>query len=414
MFQDFNICINTRFIFGRGAEKQVGQEFAKLGVGRILIHHDGGSYLQASGLLDAIRESCDQAGVRYVELGGVQPNPRLGKVREGIDFARREGVEGVLAIGGGSCIDSAKAIGLGLAGDCDVWDYFTGKAEPKATLPVGAVLTCPASGSESSQVTVINNEEEHQKLLVSDPVVRPALAFMNPQLSESLPAFPTACGVVDMFSHICERYFTKDETFGLIDRMSEGALRTLTQIGPKSVVDGGNYEYRAQIMWASTIAQNNTLGVGREQDWSTHTIANELSALYDTPHGATLSIIMGSWMRYCIKKAPRRFARYAQEVFGIHDETMDVTDLALRGVTATENFFASMNMPISFADYLIPEDGIEQMLDKIDFYGPDQAIGSVVRLNRDDCRTILQMALGHDAEGGPSKAGAEASYSAAE
>lgn len=414
MFQDFTICINTRFIFGRGAEEQVGREFAKLGVHKILIHHDDGSYLQTTGLLDAIRKSCDQAGVKYVELGGVQPNPRLQKVREGIELARREGVEGVLGIGGGSSIDSAKAIGLGLASDRDVWDYFTGIADPQGTVPVGAVLTCPAAGSESSQVAVINNEDEHRKLLVSNPVVRPALAFMDPMLSESLPAFPTACGVVDMFSHICERYFTKDDTFGLIDRMSEGALRTLVAIGPKSVADGKNYEYRAQIMWASTIAQNNTLGVGREQDWSTHTIANELSALYDTPHGATLSIIMGSWMRYCINKSPRRFARYAQEVFGLHDETMDVTDLALRGVTATENFFTSMSMPISFADYSIPEDGIEQMLDNIDFYGPDQAIGSVVRLNRDDCRAIFQMALGHGVAADSSRSGGDATASKAE
>lgn len=393
MFQDFNICINTKFIFGHDAEKRVGQEFANLGVHKLLIHHDGGNYLETTGLLDAIKYSCNQAGLEYVELGGVQPNPRLQMVREGIDLARSQGVDGILGIGGGSSIDSAKAIGLGLGGNCDVWDYFTGRATPEATLPVGAVLTCPASGSESSQVTVINDEQEHRKLLVSDPIVRPALAFMNPQLSESLPAFPTACGIVDMFSHICERYFTADQTFGLIDRMSEGALRTLVNLGPKSVEEGRNYDYRAQIMWASTIAQNNTLGVGREQDWSTHTIANELSALYDTPHGATLSIIMGSWMKYCLKKAPLRFARYAQEVFGIHDETFDLHDLALGGVTATEDFFKSMKMPISFADYGLPEDGIEQMLDQIDFNGPDHSIGSVVRLNRDDCRAIFHMAL---------------------
>ena len=317
----------------------------------------------------------------------------LQRQREGIAIAKARNVDAVVAIGGGSVIDSAKAIALGAAGERDVWDYFTGKVPVNRTLPVAVVLTCPASGSESSQVAVINNEHEHSKLTLSEPVLRPAFAFMNPELSVTVPAFPTACGIVDMFSHICERYFSADNEIGVIDRMAEGALRTLVDVGPKSLADLADYDLRAQIMWISTIAQNNTLGVGREQDWSTHLIANELSALYDTPHGATLSIIMGSWMRVASEKAPFRFARYATEVFGIRPGSMNETELARRGIAATESFFRSLGMPVSFKDFDLPGDGIERMLDNIDFYGPDATIGSIARLDRDDCRRIYELAV---------------------
>lgn len=270
---------------------------------------------------------------------------------------------------------------------------FHRQSAGRAHLPVAVVLTCPASGSESSQVAVINNEHEHSKLTLSEPVLRPAFAFMNPELSVTVPAFPTACGIVDMFSHICERYFSADNEIGVIDRMAEGALRTLVDVGPKSLADLADYDLRAQIMWISTIAQNNTLGVGREQDWSTHLIANELSALYDTPHGATLSIIMGSWMRVASEKAPFRFARYATEVFDIRPGSMNETELARRGIAATESFFRSLGMPVSFKDFDLPGDGIERMLDNIDFYGPDATIGSIARLDRDDCRRIYELAV---------------------
>ncbi|MDB6595707.1 iron-containing alcohol dehydrogenase [Bifidobacterium longum] len=391
--RDFTICIGTTFVFGRDAETKVGDELGAKGVSRVLIHHDGGAYLETSGLLDAVRRSLGRAGISYTELGGVKPNPRLTLVREGIAIAKARNVDAVVAIGGGSVIDSAKAIALGAAGERDVWDYFTGKVPVERTLPVAVVLTCPASGSESSQVAVINNEHEHSKLTLSEPVLRPTFAFMNPELSVTVPAFPTACGIVDMFSHICERYFSADNEIGVIDRMAEGALRTLVDVGPKSLADLADYDLRAQIMWISTIAQNNTLGVGREQDWSTHLIANELSALYDTPHGATLSIIMGSWMRVASEKAPFRFARYATEVFGIRPGSMNETELARRGIAATESFFRSLGMPVSFKDFDLPGDGIERMLDNIDFYGPDATIGSIARLDRDDCRRIYELAV---------------------
>lgn len=425
MIKDFDLHIGTAFVFGRDAERRVGGELAARGVRRVLIHHDGGAYLEASGLLEAVRHSLDDAGLTHVELGGVQPNPRLGLVREGIALAHSERVDAIVAIGGGSVIDSAKAIGIGaVAGDgVDVWDFFTGAARPTRTLPVAVVLTLPASGSESSKVVVVNNEDEHRKMLVSLPVVRPELAFMNPALTVSVPAYPTACGIVDMFSHVCERYFSDDCDWGVADRMCEGVLRTLVDVGPRCMADPASYALRAEIMWISTIAQNNTLSIGRDEDWSTHVIGNEISALYDTAHGATLSIVMGSWMRVAAERAPLRFARYAHEVFGLGpadwesqsdgtgggahgqgcaDRMGAARDLAHAGIAATEAFFRSLDMPVGFADAgLAPSDAdIETMLDQIAFYGDDRAIGAVARLDRDDCRRVLRMAAGALTDGG--------------
>ena len=389
MLQDFNICIDTKFVFGKDAQNQIGRELKQMGIHKVLIHHDNGKFLYDTGLLEQV----EQEGIETLELGGVQPNPRLSLVREGIALAKKEQVDLVLAIGGGSVIDSAKAIGLGAVTDTDVWEFFTGNAVPERSLPTGVILTCPATGSESSAVTVVNNTDVGMKLLVSNPVVRPAIAFMNPELTYSLPKFLTACGVVDMFSHVCERYFTPDSEIGVIDRMSEGILKTLVEIGPKVLEEPSNYSYRAEIMWIGTIAHNNTVGIGRIQDWATHEIGNELSALYDTPHGATLSIIMGPWMRYIYQKSPERFARYAKEVFGVEWTKENTLEAAYAGILKTEEYFRSMGMPVSFGDFKVPTDEVEKMLDRIAFRGEDDSIGGIVRLNREDCRRIYEMAF---------------------
>lgn len=393
MLQDFNICIDTKFVFGKDAQNQIGRELKQMGIHKVLIHHDNGKFLYDTGLLEQVEQLLEQEGIETLELGGVQPNPRLSLVREGIALAKKEQVDLVLAIGGGSVIDSAKAIGLGAVTDTDVWEFFTGNAVPERSLPTGVILTCPATGSESSAVTVVNNTDVGMKLLVSNPVVRPAIAFMNPELTYSLPKFLTACGVVDMFSHVCERYFTPDSEIGVIDRMSEGILKTLVEIGPKVLEEPSNYSYRAEIMWIGTIAHNNTVGIGRIQDWATHEIGNELSALYDTPHGATLSIIMGSWMRYIYQKSPERFARYAKEVFGVEWTKENTLEAAYAGILKTEEYFRSMGMPVSFGDFKVPTDEVEKMLDRIAFRGEDDSIGGIVRLNREDCRRIYEMAF---------------------
>lgn len=395
MLQDFDISIGTHFVFGKNAQNRIGEELKKRNVKKVLIHHDNGKFLYDTGLLKSIVEDLKKFEIKSIELGGVLPNPRLSLVREGVDLVRKEKVDFILAIGGGSVIDSAKAIGIGAGGENDVWDYFIGKEEPFCTIPVGALLTCPATGSESSAVVVVNNSEEGKKLLVSHPSVRPVIAFMNPELTYSLPKFLTACGITDMFSHVCERYFTSDNEIGVIDRMCEAILKTLVDVGPKVLQNPKKYSYRAEIMWIGTIAHNNTVGIGRTQDWATHEIGNELSALFDTPHGATLSIIMGSWMRYVYKQHPERFARYAQEVFGIEWNKKNTIEVAYQGILETEKFFQNLGMPISFREFNldIDDDKIEQMLDQINFYGEDKSIGGIVRLNREDCKIIYKMSM---------------------
>lgn len=393
MLQDFNICINTNFIFGKGAQNKVGAELKKEGVKKILLHHDNGKFLYDTGLLENIKEDCRKCGIETEELGGVLPNPRLSLVYEGIQLVKDRNIDFILAIGGGSVIDSAKTIGLGAVYEGDVWDFFLEKALPEKTIPVGVVLTCPATGSESSAVTVVNNTDEGKKLLVSHPVIRPKVVFMNPELTYSLPPFVTACGIVDMFSHACERYFSPDEEIGVIDCMIEGILKTLVEVAPKLLEEPHNYSYRAEVMWIGTIAHNNTVGVGRVQDWATHEIANELSALFDTPHGATLSIIMGSWMRYIYQKKPERFARYAREVFGVVWDGTNTEEAAKEGIIQTEAFFKSLHMPISFTDANVPIERMEDMLDRIAFRGEDNSIGGIVRLDRDACRSIYKMSI---------------------
>ena len=307
-------------------------------------------------------------------------------------MAKKEQIDFILAIGGGSVIDSAKAIGLGAAADTDVWDFFTGQRQPERTLPVGVILTCPATGSESSAVAVVNNTEVGKKLLISHPVVRPVLAVMDPELTCSLPKFLTACGIVDMFSHVCERYFSPDEEIGVIDRMAEGILKTLTELEPKVLEEPSDYSARGELMWIGTIAHNNTVGIGRVQDWATHEIGNELSALYDTPHGVTLSVVMGAWMRYVYRKKPMRFARYAREVFGVEWDGTNALEAAEKGIEMTETFFQKLGMPVSFEEFQIPTDRIEDMLVRIAFCGEDCSIGGIVRLNREDCRNIYELA----------------------
>ena len=351
MLQDFSICIQTKFVFGKNAAAQTAREIKLFGAKNVLIHHDGGKFLYDTGLLAEIENQLKAEGIRIAELGGVLPNPRLSLVREGIRLAKKEQIDFILAIGGGSVIDSAKAIGLGAAADTDVWDFFTGQRQPERTLPVGVILTCPATGSESSAVAVVNNTEVGKKLLISHPVVRPVLAVMDPELTCSLPKFLTACGIVDMFSHVCERYFSPDEEIGVIDRMAEGILKTLIELGLKVLEEPSDYSARGELMWIGTIAHNNTVGIGRVQDWATHEIGNELSALYDTPHGVTLSVVMGAWMRYVYRKKPMRFARYAREVFGVEWDGTNALEAAEKGIEMTETFFQKLGMPVSFEEF---------------------------------------------------------------
>lgn len=393
MLQNFNLCIDTNFIFKKDAQKDVGYELQKINIESVLIHHDNGAFLYASNMLQNIVDDLKKHSIEVYELGGVLPNPRLTLVQDGITLVKEKEIPFILAIGGGSVIDSAKAIAIGALYEGNVWDFYSKGIKPVKSLPVGVILTCPATGSESSNVSVVNNAELGEKYLTSASVMRPKIVFMNPELTYTLPGFLTACGIVDMFSHVCERYFSPDEEIGVIDRMSEGILRTLVNIGPKVLKEPTNYSYRAEVMWIGTIAHNDTVGIGRVQDWATHEIANELSALYDAPHGATLSIIMASWMRFTHKKNPMRFARYAKEVFSVNWDGSNTEEAAALGIEKTEEFFKQLNMPISFHDFKIPSEGITHMVDKIQFSGADKSIGAIVRLNREDVTNIFHMAL---------------------
>lgn len=392
MLLDFALCIRTRFIFGTGVTDKIGAEIAAMGVRSVLIHHGSGSYLRTNSLLKRIGRDIVAHGIRVTALGGVLPNPRLDTVRAGIRIAKERAVDMVLAIGGGSVIDSSKAIAAGTLYDGDVWDFFSRGVQITAAIPVAVVLTYPAAGSESGTVAVINNAETHRKLLVSAPAIRPTLAFMDPTLTFSLPRRLTAYGVTDMFSHLCERYFAPNQNIGVIDRMAEGIMKTLVEIGPNVLDAPDRYEYRAEIMWIGSIAHNDTVGIGRIQDWATHVIGNELSALYDTPHGVTLSVLMGSWMRYVYADAITRFARYAQKVFDIDGTTASPKEVALQGIEATERFFQSLGMPVSLREAKIRCDQFPEIVSRITFSGEDNAIGGLRRLKADDVRAILELA----------------------
>ena len=291
---NFTYYSPTKILFGKNTENEVGKVVLNYGK-KILLHYGGGS-IKKSGLYDKVIKSLTEAGIEVVELGGVKPNPRLSLVREGIKICREENIDLILAVGGGSAVDSAKAIGIGAKYNGDVWDFFEGKLWPKETIPVGVVLTLPATGSETSLGTVITDEENHIKSDTGGAIVRPVFAILNPETTYSLPEEQTTAGIVDIMAHIFERYFTNTKDVDLTDRLSESTLRTLIKYAPIVLENPNDYEARAEIMWAGTIGHNGILGVGREDDWASHMIGHEMSAMYDTTHGVTLSIIFPAWM----------------------------------------------------------------------------------------------------------------------
>ncbi len=354
---------------------------------KVLLCRSSDSFLFDTGLLPRVTDELKKHGIKIFELDGIVPNPRLKRVYDGIEIARNEKVDAVVAVGGGSVIDTAKTVAAGAMYDKDVWDLFTGAGVPSKALPVSVVLTLPATGSESGAVAVINNEEKHIKALVSSDCLRPKHAFMNPELSRSLPPFVTACGVADMLSHSMERYFSDDDNVNCIDFMAEGVMKAIVKFGLLVMNNPKSYDYRAEIMWLGTVAHNNTIGVGRNQDWSVHNIANELSALYDTPHGASLAVITPAWMDYVCQEHVWRFARFARTVFDV--ECDDDNAAALEGIARTTAFFKEIGLPTSFEDGNIPTDRIEEMaVTASKAYGSD-VIGSFKKLDKNDIVKIF-------------------------
>ena len=388
---DFDFYSPTYFVFGRGREAEAGTYVKKFGGSRVLVLY-GGQSAKKSGLLDRVRASLTGAGLHTVELGGVKPNPRSGLVYEGIDLCRKEGIDFLLAVGGGSVIDTAKAIAIGVTYEGDFWDFFSGKVPEKA-LPVGTVLTIAASGSEGSPDSIITNEKTLDKNSAEADCLRPCFSILDPALTESLPPYQTACGVTDIMAHAFERYFTNTEDVEVTDRLLEGVLLTMLHEGPRVMADPHDYGARANIMWAGMVCHNDMMGVGRKQDWNSHHLEHVLSALYDCAHGAGLAVIMPAWMRYCADHHDGlRMAQMAVRVFGCQMDFADPRRTALEGIAAFRAFLKSIGMPLTFAEIGADPADIPKLVE-MNHVG-NGVTGGYVGLTSDAIREIYEIAAG--------------------
>jgi len=387
---NFTFYSPTYFVFGKDTENEAGHYVKRFGGSKVLIHYGGGSVVR-SGLLDRVKTSLTKENIAFVELGGVQPNPRSGLVYEGIDLCRKEGVDFILAVGGGSVIDSAKAIAAGVKYDGDFWDFYEGKPVEDA-LPVATVLTIAAAGSEGSGDSVITKEEGMLKRGASGEALRPVFSILNPALTQTLPAYQTAAGATDIIAHVFERYFTNTKEVEITDRLCEAVLLTMIKEVPRVIADPNNYEARANIMWAGMVAHNNIVGVGRDQDWSSHIIEHELSALYDVAHGAGLAVIFPAWMTYVYKHNVNRFAQIAVRVWGCQMNFENPEATALEGIERLKQFLTSIGMPISFKELGAKEEDIPTMVEKLGL-GENGTIGGFVKLTSKDVEQIYRLAL---------------------
>lgn len=387
---NFNFYSPTEFVFGRDRENETGKYVKKYGGTRVLIHYGSGSAVK-SGLLDRVKKSLDIEGVFYTELGGVKPNPRDTLVYEGIEICRRENIDFILCVGGGSVIDSAKGIAAGALYDGDFWDFYTDKAEIEKAIPVGTVLTIAAAGSEGSGASVVTQESTKLKRDTGSDLLRPKFSVLNPQLTCTLPAFQTACGAADIMAHVFERYFTNTTEVEITDRLCEAVLLTMIKETPRVIADPDNYEARANIMWAGTVAHNDIVGVGRIQDWNSHAIEHELSGMYDVAHGAGLAVIMPSWMEFVMSHNVMRFAQMAVRVFGcqMNFENPEVT--AKEGIRAFRSFLHSIGLPVNFAELGAREEDIPALVKNLGL--GDGKTGGFVNLSSDDVAEIYRIAV---------------------
>ncbi len=386
---NFTFYSPTYFAFGRGTENEAGHYVKRFGGNRVLIHYGGGSVVR-SGLLDRVKASLEKENISYIELGGVRPNPRSGLVYQGIELARKEAVDFILAVGGGSVIDSSKAIAAGVLYDGDFWDFFEGKPVTQA-LKVGTVLTIAAAGSEGSGDTVITKEDGMLKRGAGGEALRPAFSILNPELTQSLPAYQTAAGATDIMAHVFERYFTNTKEVEITDRLCEAVLMTMIKEVPRAIKDPNNYEARANIMWAGMVAHNNLVGVGREQDWASHGIEHELSALYDVAHGAGLAVIFPAWMTFVYKHDINRFAQFAVRVWGCQMNYQNPEETALEGISRLKRFLSSIGMPINFRELGAKEEDIPYMAEKMGLGKGTR--GSFIPLTTKDVEEIYRLAL---------------------
>ena len=392
IMNNFDWYAPTHIVFGRGTESEVSSLLKSSKCNRVLLHYGSVSVIR-TGLLGKIKSSLDKAGIDYIELGGVVANPRLSLVYEGIELAKSKGVDFILAVGGGSVIDSAKAIAYGAAADFDVWDLYDRKRTPESALPVGVILTIAAAGSERSNSSVITNEDGGIKRGYSNNMVRPKFAILNPELTMTLPDFQTACGCTDIMMHTMERYFTSAGNMELTDGIAEALLRTVIKNALILVEDPKNYEARAEVMWAGSLSHNGLTGCGNGgDDFATHRIEHEISGMFNVAHGAGLAAIWGSWARYVLDDCLPRFKKFATNVWGIKDSGDD-REVALAGISRTEAFFKRIGMPISLRDFgfELTDEVINELSEKCE-RAVGGKVGAAKVLYRDDFKKIYRMA----------------------
>ena len=387
--ENFNFYSPTYFAFGKGNESEVGALVKRFGGTKVLLHYGGGS-VKRNGVFDSVTKSLVEAQIPYVELGGVKPNPRSGLVYEGIELCRKEKIDFILAVGGGSAIDSAKAIALGIPYEGDFWDFYSKGMAVEKAIPIGTVLTIAAAGSEGSGDSVITNEESLLKWSAGGDALRPKFSVLNPEFTCTLPAYQTACGITDIMIHVCERYFTNTKDVEITDRLCEAVLKAMIEEAPKVMNDLTDYQARANIMWAGMVAHNNIVGVGRRQDWASHHLEHELSALYDCAHGAGLAVIAPAWMKFVYKHDVSRFAQFAVRVWGCDMNFACPEITALEGISRFESFLGSIGMPVTFAELGAREEDIPTMVNQL---GKRKSVGGFVKLGREEIEAIYKLAL---------------------
>ena len=393
--KDFNYYAPTEVVFGKESEEQVARLVKKYGGTKVLVHYGGQSAIR-SGLLPKICELLQNAGIDFVQLGGVVPNPRLSLAQKGIELCRKEGIDFILAVGGGSVIDSSKCIAYGVPYEGNVWDFYLGKAKATAMLPLAAVLTIPAAGSEMSESSVITNEEGDVKLGYSNNLSRPKFAIMNPCRTFTLPPYQTAAGVTDMMMHTMERYFTKDDDMDLTTEVAEAMLRSMKNAVFAVLKNPEDYRYRAQIMWGGSLMHNGLTGCGVSDDWATHQLEHELSGMFDVTHGAGLAAVWPSWARYVMQENVSRFVRFAVNVMDVPNDFTDPVGTALKGIEAMERFYHAIGMPINIKELIgryITDEEIKEMTRKCsrDY---QRTCGCLKVLKAEDMQAIYQMARG--------------------
>ena len=389
---NFQYYTPTKVVFGKDTESQAGELVKEQRCSKVLVHYGTGS-VKKSGLLDRVYASLDAAGVSYVSLGGAVPNPRLSLVYEGIELCKREGVDFILAVGGGSAIDSAKAIGYGVKYEGDVWDLYLKKDTPKDMLPLGVILTIAATGSEMSNSSVITNEEGWLKRGLNHDLSRPRFAIMNPELTYTLPEYQTMSGCTDILMHTMERYFSHEMDTDLVDGMAESLLKSVMRAAKVLLKDPKDYNARAEVLWAGSLSHNGLTGCGRTGDWACHQLEHELGGMFDVAHGAGLAAVWGSWARYVYKENVARFAKFAVNVMGVPYDYADPEKTVLLGIEAMEDFFRSIHMPVNICELGVElsDEQIKELAYKCS-YMDQRTIGGIKKLGKEDIARIYEMA----------------------